>query len=108
MTAREKAAQNLIEVYEWLRHLQEVDFLGDVPQYRKHADWVLEAISQLNGKPEAVKNEAPSRLIVGAWTGECPACRATVYVSRPDNVAAYCSHCGQALQWRMEGGASCD
>ena len=108
MTAREKAAQNLTEVYGWLRHLQQVGFLGDVPTYRQYADWVHEAMGLLNDKPEPVKNEAPSRLIVGAWTGECPACRVTVYVSHPDNAAAYCSHCGQALQWCMEGGASCD
>ena len=48
MTEREKAAQDLLEVRGWLCHLQEVGFLGDVPQYRQYEKWVREAIRLLN------------------------------------------------------------
>jgi hypothetical protein len=48
MTEREKAAQDLLEVRGWLRHMQTVGFLGDVPQYRQYEQWVREAIRLLN------------------------------------------------------------
>ena len=48
MTEREKAAQDLLEVRGWLCHLQEVGFLGDVPQYHQYELWVRQAIRLLN------------------------------------------------------------
>ena len=102
MTEKDKLANDLEELYHWLRFISMYGgYMGDSEDYERRAGAVKKAISMVKPPALTVRDEHPSSRVIGYFHGICPTCNRLIGARKEDGNTSYCRYCGQLLWWSL-------